>query len=409
MVEVNPSDPARVRLPFRTVIVSMIVLWSTYFVLGTLRSWLMGHETSPEVLVTRLAVTVFGIFVTIGLWFILRLFDRNSLGLKVAVIIIAAMPGAIIIANFNVQAFAPINERMMAKEKKEYYDNRDPGNVLGDPLNPSDDDPDAQEQLPSPEEIKKYRDATTLEYWRYVTDVALGRYFLLLSWGALYLAMLAGAQARASERRENAYREAANRAELRSLRYQVNPHFLFNTLNSLSALILTDKNERAEEMVQSIASFYRQSLTSEPTVDVTLDEEFDLQRHYLEIEAVRFPERLQVKIELPPHLADARIPGMILQPLVENSVKYGVSESTRPITITISAREEFSRLVVSVEDDGPGGVISDVDHGHGIGLTNVRQRLEARFGAEANLVSGPVQGGYATHIRVPLVRGRNGL
>ena len=109
---------------------------------------------------------------------------------------------------------------------------------------------------------------------------------------ALYIAILAIEQARAAERREQKFRSAAKAAELRSLRYQVNPHFLFNTLNSLSALVMTGKPQRAEEMIKSISRFYRHSLADEPTSDVALADEFDLQRQYLEIEAVRFPDRL---------------------------------------------------------------------------------------------------------------------
>ena len=137
--------------------------------------------------------------------------------------------------------------------------------------------------------------------------------------------------------------------------------------------------------------------------DVTLKGEFDLQQLYLDIEAVRFPERLIPVFDLPEDLEEARIPGMILQPLVENSVKYAVSAETRPVTITIAAREEFDRLVVTVSDDGP-GVPEGTPHGFGIGLANVQERLEARFGADIGFTSTPIPGGYKTEIRIPLSR-----
>jgi len=187
------------------------------------------------------------------------------------------------------------------------------------------------------------------------------------------------------------------------LRYQVNPHFLFNTLNSLSALVMTGKTEAAETMIQTISRFYRHSLAAEPTADVALRDEFDLQRLYLEIEAVRFPTRLRAVFDLPQGLEDARLPGMILQPLVENSVKYAVSPVSRPVTITLAAREEFDRLVITVSDDGP-GVPQGAQHGFGIGLANVRDRLEARFGPDIGFASGPVPGGYRSEIRIPLSR-----
>ncbi|WP_432201537.1 sensor histidine kinase [Erythrobacter sp. W53] len=244
------------------------------------------------------------------------------------------------------------------------------------------------------------------DHWRQVTDIALGRYFLLLAWASLYLAMVAGAEARDAQRRGERFRTAAKAAELRSLRYQVNPHFLFNALNSLSALVMTGKEERAEEMIQTISRFYRHSLADDPTGDVSLDDEIDLQEHYLEIESVRFPERLRVTIACPRELGGFQVPGMILQPLVENSVKYGVSASTEPVTITIAAREEYGRLVLTVSDDGPGGKAGSntPNGGFGIGLANVRDRLIARFGKEASITSGPILDGYETELRLPMVK-----
>ena len=241
------------------------------------------------------------------------------------------------------------------------------------------------------------------EQWYAIIDPALSRYYILLTWSALFIALSAIAAARVAERREEQFRSAAKAAELRSLRYQVNPHFLFNTLNSLSALVMTGKTDRAERMIQTISRFYRHSLADDPTSDVPLKDEFDLQQLYLDIEAVRFPERLTCVFDLPADLADARVPGMILQPLVENSVKYAVSAVNRAVTITVAAREEFDRLVVTVSDDGP-GVPEHVEHGFGIGLANVRDRLEARFGPDIGLTSGPVPGGYLTEIRIPLTR-----
>jgi len=229
---------------------------------------------------------------------------------------------------------------------------------------------------------------------------------LLWAWASLYLAMVAGAEARDAQRRGERFRTAAKAAELRSLRYQVNPHFLFNALNSLSALVMTGKEERAEEMIQTISRFYRHSLADDPTGDVSLDDEIDLQEHYLEIESVRFPDRLRVTIDCPRELGGYQVPGMILQPLVENSVKYGVSASASPVMLTIAAREEYGRLVLTVSDDGPGGngAGAQPNGGFGIGLANVRDRLVARFGKEASITSGPTLDGYETELRLPLVR-----
>lgn len=269
-------------------------------------------------------------------------------------------------------------------------------------INPSDI---ATEELRGPDHVTIIRQTVENEgLWRQLTDVALGRYFLLIAWAALYLALGNGEQLRAAEYREGQYARAAKAAELRSLRYQVNPHFLFNTLNSLSALVMVGRTEQAEKMIQSISRFYRHSLAGDPTSDMPLEDEIALQRHYLDIEAVRFPERLRCEFDIPEDLLSACVPGMILQPLVENSIKYAVSTTIRPVTIRISAREAGGFLVLAVADDGPGEGF--VNGGTGIGIANVKSRLAARFGEEnAKVESGPLPaGGYATVMTMPVVR-----
>ncbi len=261
------------------------------------------------------------------------------------------------------------------------------------------------EEVRGPESVTIIRKSVESEgLWRQLTDVALGRYFLLIAWAALYLALGNGEQLRAAEYREGQYARAAKAAELRSLRYQVNPHFLFNTLNSLSALVMVGRAEQAERMIQSISRFYRHSLAGDPTQDMPLEDELALQRHYLDIEAVRFPERLKCEFDVPDDLLSACVPGMILQPLVENSIKYAVSTTIRPVTIRISAREAGGFLILTVADDGPGEGF--VKGSTGIGLANVRSRLAARFGEDvAKVESGSLPaGGYATVLTVPIVR-----
>ena len=117
-------------------------------------------------------------------------------------------------------------------------------------------------------------------------------YFFFAAWAAFYVAMSYAAQLRAAERRAAGAEREAQEAQLRALRYQVNPHFLFNTLNSLSSLILSQKTDDAERMLMNLSTFFRSSLSADPTADVTLAEEIELQRLYLDIEKIRFPKRL---------------------------------------------------------------------------------------------------------------------
>jgi signal transduction histidine kinase len=402
----------RARVPVVTVLASMAGLWLCYFLLTTVRGAIIGFEPQMEMLWRRGVVTLVGIGMTVLLWAILRLFDNRPLWLKILAAVLVAMPISIPIAQTNQWIFAEMQRKVEENYGKERGINirRDEaGNLLVDIP------PETYRDLTglgvstdaaaggAPASVILKPAPTRLDQWLQVIDIALGRYFLLLAWASLYFAMLAGAQARAAERREERFRSAAKAAELRSLRYQVNPHFLFNTLNSLSSLVMTGKSERAETMIQSIAGFYRHSLADDPTGDVALADEFELQRQYLAIEGVRFPDRLEAVFDLPEGLAEARVPGMILQPLVENSVKYAVAPHKRPVTIRVAAREDYGRLAITVEDDGPGKPGAD-NGGFGIGLANVRDRLEARFGKEAVITSGPVEDGYLTEIRIPLVK-----
>ena len=385
------------RVPARTVLLSIAGLWLCYFVLATLRGWVVGFELEGALLARRFAVILASMAVTAAIWPLLRLLEQNPLWHKIAAVLVLALPASLLLAAVNQWIFSDIENRVVTQigEKQGLRIRRDEaGNLLVDPLEKAGADTAIT--------ISRATDRDTR--WQQLTDVALGRYFLLMAWGALYLALVNAEQARLAERREGEYRRAAKASELRSLRYQVNPHFLFNTLNSLSALVLTGKTQAAETMIQTISTFYRRSLAGDPTGDMPLTEEIALQRLYLEIESVRFPERLRARFDIPPEVANALVPGMILQPLIENSVKYAVAASKAPVTIVVSAAEEGARLAITVADDGPGRA-TKVTEGCGIGLGNVRDRLAARFGSEASLVSGPVDGGYRTVIRLPLACG----
>lgn len=411
--EVQAPD-ARATVPVRLVVASVVALWLFYFLLTTIRSLIQDFSFQDEMLWRRGVVMAVGAAMTLVVWLILRLFDERPLWTKIVAALVVAVPASIPIAQANQWIFHDIQQREEARQASEqgFVLRRDrSGNILVDipvdklenlPGGPPFGSPGASATVmfqPAP---------TTADRWKEIVDIALGRYFVILAWASFYFAMLAGVQTRESQRREERFRSAAKAAELRSLRYQVNPHFLFNALNSLSALVMTGRPDKAEQMIQSLSRFYRHSLAEDTSSDVDLADEFDLQRQYLEIEKVRFPERLKTRYDLPEALARCQVPGMILQPLVENSVKYGVSASAAPVTVCLDAREEYGRLVVTVADNAP--VRAKVKsrkagNGFGIGLANVRDRLAARYGDEATVTSGPVEGGgYETQLRIPLVR-----
>jgi LytS/YehU family sensor histidine kinase len=202
-------------------------------------------------------------------------------------------------------------------------------------------------------------------------------------------------------------RTAAHAAQVRALRYQVNPHFLFNTLNSLSSLVMSGRADRAEEMLMALSTFFRTSLSMDPSVDVSVSEEIALQRLYLDIEQVRFPNRLDVNIDIPDDLAAVRVPALILQPLVENAIKYGVSATTEKVELSIRARRlDGGRMQLDVTNRALGGrskkARAPTHQGTGLGLANVSERLRAHFGDRADVRFGPIAGGYEASLAMPV-------
>ncbi|CAA9549310.1 MAG: hypothetical protein AVDCRST_MAG23-2837 [uncultured Sphingosinicella sp.] len=191
---------------------------------------------------------------------------------------------------------------------------------------------------------------------------------------------------------------------MRALRYQVNPHFLYNTLSSISTLILEGRTQLAERMTMCLSAFFRASLAQDPFQDVPLADEIELQRIYLSIEQMRFEDNLRVVYDVPDELKRALVPSLILQPLIENSIKHGLQEAGKLTTLTIIGRAARDRLVLEVADDGRG--TGDCS-GTGVGLGNVRRRLTARFGSACRFWAGPREGGgFQVRLEMPLQFGR---
>jgi two-component system LytT family sensor kinase len=243
---------------------------------------------------------------------------------------------------------------------------------------------------------------------RYALDASVVWLFFFIAWSAFYLANQAQREVLGTQRRLADAESAAQAAQVRALRYQVNPHFLFNTLNSLSSLVMTGRAGRAEAMLLALSTFFRTSLSLDPSADVTLAEEIDLQRLYLDIEKARFPDRLHVEIDVPQELENARMPALLLQPIVENAIKYGVSKSRKAVLVRIDARPlDSQRMIVEVsnrmKNGGKDELPAATHEGTGLGLSNVCQRLEARFGSRASCRFGPMSaGGYKVALTMPV-------
>ncbi len=199
-------------------------------------------------------------------------------------------------------------------------------------------------------------------------------------------------------------REQAAIAELAALQARINPHFFFNTLNTISSLLEEDPR-RADQIVETLADLFRYTFRAADAGPVRLEEELEFVQSYLTIEQARFGERLRIVREVAPSALSVRIPGLILQPLVENAVAHGIAPRKRGGTLRIDARLDRDELLVEVGDDGVGLPRQGADPIHeGHGLGNVRQRLKTLYGEAASIeiLPGPEGIGTVARLRIPL-------
>lgn len=227
---------------------------------------------------------------------------------------------------------------------------------------------------------------------------------VMIGWAALYYAARS-ARLFASVRESALKAEAmAHESQLKMLRYQLNPHFLFNTLNAISTLILEKDTRQANEMVMGLSSFLRYSIDNDPMQRSNLQREIDVLKLYLDIERVRFEERLRVEYDVSDDAAGALVPNMLLQPLVENAIKYAIAPSEQGGTIRIRARCDDGSVVVTVCDDGPGIQHKTAPNGRqGVGLRNTRERLQSLYGNNQSVTLIPLTPrGLCVEIRIPL-------
>lgn len=209
-------------------------------------------------------------------------------------------------------------------------------------------------------------------------------YPTMLMWSGLYF-FIKYYQLFQLEKEKSLRSEAlAQEAQLRMLRYQLNPHFLFNTLNAISTLVLDKSTDQANQMLTKLSKFLRYSLDHAPLDRVTFAHELETSKLYLDIEKVRFGERMQVEISVEDEALGALVPSMLLQPLIENSIKHGLSKMVEGGKIIITAQVDGDRLLLTVADNGPGipdSLLDDtLSRFTGVGLMNVRNRLKEMYG-----------------------------
>jgi two-component system LytT family sensor kinase len=228
---------------------------------------------------------------------------------------------------------------------------------------------------------------------------------VLLAWSALYYSinffMLLEQQTDRLLRLES----QASNAQLAMLRYQLNPHFLFNTLNSISTLVLLKQTDRANAMLSRLSSFLRYTLVNESTGMVTVAQEVETLKLYLEIEKMRFKERLRPHFHIDPTVMRAHLPSLLLQPLIENGIKYAVTPQEEGADISIEMRREADRVFITVSDTGPGADSQyqlRAAQSTGVGLANIRDRLAQAYGDNHRFeTQSEITGGFRVFIEIP--------
>ena len=262
---------------------------------------------------------------------------------------------------------------------------------------------------------------SVIETWSYATflkpdsrpsgfeylGAILLNFALLAAWAALYYGInyyiLLEEQITQRERLES----QASSAQLAMLRYQLNPHFLFNTLNSISTLVLLKQTERANAMLARLSSFLRYTLANESTAKVTLAQEVETLKLYLEIEKMRFEDRMRPHFRIDPETIGAKLPSLLLQPLIENAIKYAVTPSEDGADIWITASREGQAVRIEVADSGDGGNVDlTATQSTGVGLANIRERLAQAYGnAHGFTTRTNEHGGFSVIIEIPCESG----
>lgn len=342
---------------------SMFGIWGAYFLFVTSRFLYRMQDNADALFFQRILMTSVCITVTWLLYRLLIAVRRNGMG---TAIFMLTLP-TIVLANYIAILDQIIFDHDAAMLDFSY---------LLDPVN-----------------------LVTFD-WAYVLDEAFTRYFILASWGALYLALAHSHDLQRMMVHSRRLEQLNRESELRALRYQLNPHFVFNALNSVSSLIIDRENEQAEKLVDDLADYMRAVLTDGGQDMVAVEQEIAQQVRYLEIERMRFPDRLHYSVEIDTAAKGWSIPALIIQPLIENAVKFGVSGTDRPVNINISAHIEGDRLRITIANDGRvqtgAGIAQDRTAGTGTGLINIQDRLKALYGQNASLLLANNKEGMAT-------------
>jgi two-component system, LytTR family, sensor kinase len=220
--------------------------------------------------------------------------------------------------------------------------------------------------------------------WEYLALTFID-FYVLTAWSGAYFGISYYLMSQQQRQRMLELTAEAHGAQLKMLRYQLNPHFLFNTLNSISTLVLLKDTARANAMLERLSKFLRATLAEDPGQTVSIAQDMETLQLYLDIERMRFQDRLRVVCEVDPGAASTRVPALLLQPLVENAIKYAVAPSEEGATISVRAERVGNRVRLMVADTGPGMPTSALMP-KGVGIANTRERLAQLYGDDQRML-----------------------
>ncbi|MEM8919259.1 MAG: histidine kinase [Pseudomonadota bacterium] len=356
----RPASVTRVLFPVNPdiAIFSMLAVWGAYFLFAAIYVQILPPPLPAQAMAQYLLLTGLALVTTWILYRVIGFLGSGRISSGLTVLIIPGLVLALLISWFG---FAIV-------------------------------DPQAFFSAPAAAQ----GDSQSIAASRARLLVATSVHFLILvSWGCAYLAWSHDRATQEAMEQGRLLDRLNRESELRALRFQLNPHFVFNALNSVSSLIIDRRNPEAEQLVERLADFMRVVLNEGNQRMTTVEREVEQQSRYLEIEKVRFPDRLTFACDIAENVRDWEIPVLIIQPLVENAIKHGVARAAGPVKVEISARKDGERLRMDVANDGDTEGRGTGDWQTGTGLANVRERLMAVYGHEAALETGHDAEGFA--------------
>ncbi|MBA3678309.1 MAG: histidine kinase [Sphingosinicella sp.] len=353
-----PSESARVE---REIILLSLVVWSLHFAIVVTRSLFVGHLTDMGTTAARAITSLAGALAVYAIYCVLRRRDTTSSIRLFARAVLLSAPACVLVSVVNEAAFWSLSAA--------YREMRIP-----------------------------FLEANELAFT--VSVLA----WIFIAWSALFAATVNAAAMRQRERRLLEAESAAHQAQLMALRLQISPHFLFNTLNTLSGLVGLDRRADAEEFILNLSSFLRYSLADSLTSFVPLEQEIEAQQMYLAIEKTRFGDRVKIDYRISPGCERGLVPSLILQPLVENAIKHAVAPSEGEVTLSLGAERKDGKLRLWVEH-GPVEISGkEPTCGLGIGLENVKRRLRVLYSGDACLRTGTTDSaGWRSILAIPWV------